>query len=316
MKQQTKQTKKSKISYKQLYVNEKKKRENTETKIEQYQKEIEILKKTLEEKDKEIENHKKKNGGKNTVLEHKKLPKGSQCSVSGNNYEKEIYNICKKCDINNKPFNTQREEELGGNTIKNDIECNFIKEKDIGIEIKKSKTPDWMQCCIKYNNKQKKWEATEKGKIPIKCRELFNKLINNIDLYDGEVPLFMEKLITHEEWIKIKKETTKWDDKYITIPSDSISRLYQEKGCNYIQISDGYGLYHLGKDICNFNVPLFNIEQQIRIRTKIHTKKNKKGFCSLSVTVACQPKNIKKLIKSNYSLDNKDKLPSILIYKM
>jgi hypothetical protein len=316
MKQQTKQTKKSKISYKQLYVNEKKKRENTETKIEQYQKEIEILKKTLEEKDKEIKNHKKKNGGKNTVLEHTKLPKGSQCSVSGNNYEKEIYNICKKCDINNKPFNTQREEELGGNTIKNDIECNFIKEKDIGIEIKKSKTPDWMQCCIKYNNKQKKWEATEKGKIPIKCRELFNKLINNIDLYDGEVPPFMEKLITHEEWIKIKKETTKWDDKYITIPSDSISRLYQEKGCNYIQISDGYGLYHLGKDICNFDVPLFNIEQQIRIRTKIHTKQNKKGFCSLSVTIACQPKNIKKLIKSNYSLDNKDKLPSILIYKM
>lgn len=173
-----------------------------------------------------------------------------------------------------------------------------------------------MQCCIKYNNKQKKWEATDKGKIPIKCRELFNKLINNINLYDGEVPPFMEKLITHEEWIKIKKETTKWDDKYITIPSDSISRLYQEKGCNYIQISDGYGLYHLGKDICNFDVPLFNIEQQIRIRTKIHTKQNKKGFCSLSVTVACQPKNIKKLIKSNYSLDNKDKLLSILNYKI
>lgn len=84
-----------------------------------------------------------------------KLPKGSQCSVSGNDYEKKIYNICKNCNINNKPFNTQKEEELAGSSSKNDIECNFINEKDIGIEIKKSKSPDWMQCCIKYNNKTK-----------------------------------------------------------------------------------------------------------------------------------------------------------------
>src|SRR4030067_321728 len=194
MEQQAMTVKKDiKISYKQRYINEKKKRENAEINLEQYKKEIDILKKILE-------------------------------------------------------------------------------EKDNGIEIKKSKSPDWMQCSIKYNNTTKKWEATKKGKIPIKCRELFNKLINNINLYDGEIPPFMEKSITHEEWINIKKETNKWDDKYITIPSDSISRLYQEKGCNYIQISDGYGLYHLGKDICDFGVPLFNIEQQIRIRTKIHTR--------------------------------------------
>ena len=111
-----------------------------------------------------------------------------------------------------------------------------------------------------------------------------------------------------------KKKTNKWDDIYIDIPSDTITKLYQAKKCNYIQISDGCGLYHLGNDICGFDVPLFKIEQQIRIRTKIHTKKNKKGFCNLSVTVACQPKNIKELIPSKYSLDNKDKLPPILIF--
>jgi hypothetical protein len=305
MEQQTLVVKKEiKISYKQLYKNEKIKRELAETNLEQYKKEIEILKKLLEEKDKET-----------NKLKGSKL-KGSQCSVSGNNYEKKIHNICKNCDINHKPFNTQKEDELAGSSSKNDIECNFINEKDIGIEIKKSNTPDWMQCSIKYNNKTNKWTATNKGKIPINCRELFNNLINNINLYDGEIPPFMKKSITHEEWCNIKKETNKWNDKYITIPSDSISKLYQEKKCNYIQISDGYGLYHLGKDICGFGVPLFNIEQQIRIRTKIHTKKNKKGFCCLSVTVACQPKDIKKLTPSKYSLDNKDKLPPLLIYKL
>lgn len=292
-----------KISYKRLYINEKKKRENVEISLEKCRKEIETLKKILEEKDKEIENY-------------KKLQKGSLCSISGHNYEKEIHNICKKCVFINKPFNTQKDNELAGCSSKNDIECNFIEEKNIGIEIKKSNTPDWMQCVIKYNIETKKWEATKNGKIPIKCRELFNELINNIKLYDGEIPPFMMKSITHEEWISIKKETNKWNDRYIDIPSDSICRLYQEKGCDYIQISDGYGLYHLGKDICNFDVPLFNIEQQIRIRTKIHARKNKKGFCCLSVTVACQPKNIKKLSPSKYSLDDKDKLPPILNYKL
>ena len=305
-----------KISYKQRYINEKKRKENAKINLEQCKKEIKILKKILENKNKEIEKHKKDIEEKNTSSTLQKLPKGSQCSVSGNNYEKEIHNICKKCDINHKPFNTQKDKELGGSSSKNDIECNFIEKNNIGIEIKKSKSPDWMQCSIKYNNKTKNWEATKKGKIPIRCRELFNKLINNINLYDGKIPPFIEKSITHEEWINIKKETNEWDDKYITIPSDTISRLYQEKGCNYIQISDGYGLYHLGKDICNFGVPLFNIEQQIRIRTKIHTRKNKKGFCNLSVTVACQPKNINKLTPSKYSLDNKDKLPPLLIYNV
>jgi hypothetical protein len=324
MEQQTLVVKKEiKISYKQLYKNEKIKRELAETNLEQYKKEIEILKKLLEEKDK----NKLKGRGSlskksldfsDNLAEEKvkTFSPGSQCSVSGNNYEKKIHNICKNCDINHKPFNTQKEEELAGSSSKNDIECNFINEKDIGIEIKKSNTPDWMQCSIKYNNKTNKWIATNKGKIPINCRELFNNLINNINLYDGEIPPFMKKSITHEEWCNIKKETNRWNDKYITIPSDSISKLYQEKNCNYIQISDGYGLYHLGKDICGFGVPLFNIEQQIRIRTKIHTKKNKKGFCCLSVTVACQPKDIKKLTPSKYSLDNKDKLPPLLIYKL
>lgn len=78
---------------------------------------------------------------------------------------------------------------------------------------------------------------------------------------------------------------------------------------DYIQISDGYGLYHYLNDICGFGVPLFQIKQQLRIRTKIHTKKNKKGFCSLSVTIACYPKKIKDLVPSIYSLDDKTKLP-------
>ena len=243
------------------------------------------------------------------------IQKGALCSVNGTIYEKAIHRIVEKCTINGKIFNTQLDSELGGSSSKNDIECNYNASKDVGIEAKKYNTPDWMQCSIVYDEMLQKWSPTTRCKIPDKSRELFNDLMNNDhNIFNGEIPPFMKKQITHQEWIQIKKETDTWNDYYFTIPGDTIRKLYKEKGCQYIQISNGYGLYHLGVDICNFNVPVFEVDQHIRIRTKIHKKNNKKGFCKLSVTMSCQPKNIKSLTKSSYSLDSLDKLPPILVY--
>lgn len=240
--------------------------------------------------------------------------KGSICSINGKKYELEIYNILKNTELNGNIFNTQNENELGGCSSKNDIECNMNSINDISIEIKKLKTPDWMQCSLKYDDTNKKWIGSLKNKIPEASKKIFENLISNITLFNGNIPPFMLKDITHEEWIKIKKETTDFNDTYIDCPNDTIMKLYNEKGCSYIQISEK-GLYHLGNDICNFKVPEFICEQQLRVRTKIHEKKNKKGFCKLSVTIACQPKNINNLINSKYSLDNKIKLPDNLHYK-
>ena len=139
--------------------------------------------------------------------------KGGMCSISGNNYEKDIYNITSKCIMNgsNISFNTQDINSLGGSSSKNDIICNFEDTGDIGVEAKKHNTPDWMQCSIKFNGETKKWE-TSKGKNPEKCREIFDELVNNLSLYGGEVPPFMLKPMTHEEWTQTTKETDKRND--------------------------------------------------------------------------------------------------------
>jgi hypothetical protein len=230
--------------------------------------------------------------------------------TSGGLYEKQIFNVVKNTFINGAKFNTQQETDLGGSKSCNDLECNY-SEKLIGIEVKKCNTPDWMQSSIKYDNGR--WSPTKKSKIPAKCREIFSNMLTNLKLYDGDIPPFMERKITHKEWLDIKTKSRKWDDVYMYIPDDTITKLYREKGCYYIQISD-YGLYHLGEDICNFEVPEFKIEQRIRIRTKVHAKKNKRGFCVLSVIAACQPINIKTLQKSVFSLDNNENLPHNLIF--
>lgn len=238
--------------------------------------------------------------------------KGTGCSISGKKYELEVYNVVKKCKLNNNDFNIQKEDELGGCNSRNDIEC-VMGSINIPIEIKKINTPDWMQCSLKYDFISEKWIGSLKNKIPEKSKNIFEELVSSTTLFNGKIPPFMLKNITHEEWVQIKKETNDFNDIYLDCPDNTIKNLYAEKGCVYIQISDK-GLYHLGNDVCNFNVPKFLCEQQLRIRTKIHKTKNSKGFCQLSVTISCQPKNIKQLPKSNYSLDDISKLPDNLLY--
>lgn len=249
------------------------------------------------------------------------VKKGKNSSLSGAKYEREVHSVLCKTKIKQTDlsFNTQTEKDLGGSSAKNDIECNYKDNKDVGIEVKKYSTPDWMQCSIKFDANSKQWYASKNGKIPKECRNEFDKLLNNLNadtsikLFDGDVPPFMLNPITYSKWFDLKSKTTKWDDVYIPISDDIIQKLYRLKGCYYIQISQ-YGLYHLGDDICDFGVPQLKVQQQLRIRTKIHKRVNKSGNCDLSVTVACQPVDIQKLTKSPYSLDKAEMLPPTLVY--
>jgi hypothetical protein len=236
--------------------------------------------------------------------------RGRKSAQAGQEYELKVWNVVNKLLFNDIIFNTQKETEIAGFSNKNDIECNFDNETKIGIELKKSSTPDWMQCGIKYDFDSKSWYIPDKGKIPTKCKQIFRDLLKNMILFEGGVPPFINNKITHSQWVKIKSSTKQWNDMYIDIPSHTIRDLYRNKGCYYIQLSN-YGLYHLGSDICNFEVPEFIVDQQIRIRTKIHSR-NKGGSCILSVMAACQPKDLSKLSKSNYSLDCESKIPKNL----
>ena len=238
--------------------------------------------------------------------------KGSECSKEGFKYEKQIYNIVSKCKNknNNEIFNKQSINNLGGSNSKNDIIC-IWNNLEIPIEIKKMKAPDYMQLTLYYDNN--KYIPTKNNKISNKSKEIFNDLLKDKQIFNNKIPPFYNKKITHEEWLEFKKKSTDFNDMYFDCPDDTIKKLYSNKGCYYIQISDK-GLYHLGEDICNFNVPEFLCEQEIRIRTKIHSKKTSKGYCQLSIMMSCKPKYIMQLKPSLYSLDKINILPSNLIY--
>ena len=237
------------------------------------------------------------------------LPRpGAGCSVSGHNYEKKIAAVCRQIRSPHSaiPLNTQREESLGGSTAGIDIVLNWKSEGDIGVEAKRP-TPDWMQMCLE--RKDDRWIGkAEHSKIPSACREQLNELLMHTTLFQGKLPPFMEKTMTHAEWVAIKTADPDLKDHYIhNIPNTTIAELYRKKGCSYLQV-DGKGLYHTGEDTCDFQVPLFECPQQLRIRIKIH----KTNPFHASVTVAAQPVNLAALAPSPFSLDSLERLPASL----
>lgn len=239
---------------------------------------------------------------------------GKRAASEGKNYELKIHQILSKCK-NHKDewFNTQSVNELGTFSADNDIVCNWNSYNDIAIEIKKMKTPDWMQCSLMYDNQE--WKPKTSGRIPVESQEVFYNLLKNsgIHLFNGQIPPFLTRKITHQEWIAIKYANNDFKDVYFPCPPDTITKIYQFKKCNYIQVSNK-GLYHLGEDICNFGVPLFECPQEIRIRIKVHNKSDKNGFTKLSIMMACKPQNIYKLKESPYNLESIQKLPKLLKY--
>jgi len=237
---------------------------------------------------------------------------GAGCSVSGKNYEIKIAKTCKtvRSPYMEIPFNTQPLDTLGGCGADIDIKLNWHAEGDIGVEAKRP-TPDWMQMKLD-KNKEGVWVGVGAGKIPPASKMIFETIIGAANLFSGKTPTFLEHPVTHSEWTAIKKETPEFKDTYISCGDNTISQLYKAKGCQYIQV-DGKGLYHTGEDTCDFGVPYFECPQQVRIRLKVHTRSNKKGHMCLSVMAAAQPKKLKDLKASTYSLDAAAKLPPSLL---
>ena len=235
--------------------------------------------------------------------------RGANASVSGIAYEKKIAAVCAdfKSPHISVPFHTDK--DLGGCGADIDVRLNWKSEFDIGLEAKRP-TPDWMQMKL-YRDTTGKWRGVEGGKIPAASRAIFESIIGSTSLFGGKTPTFLERAVSYDEWTAIKKANPEFSDVYINCADITIADLYRAKGCQYIQV-DGKGLFHTGKDVCGFGVPLFTCKQQIRIRIKVHSRGLEKGKAALSVTAAAQPIKLKDLAPSPYSLDNADKMPVVL----
>jgi hypothetical protein len=207
------------------------------------------------------------------------------------------------------PLNTQLPCDLGGCSAKQDIVLNCKRWGDVNVEVKSKNVPDWIQCSIIPVVRRKiRWTSKQKSYQPPKVINMFERTINKYHIFNGHIPSFLvhNKPTTHAEW---QQEAHNFKDAYYCIPSNSIARAYNLRGVHYIQVK-GHGLFHTGKDVCDFGVPLFSCNQRLRIRCKRHGKK-----CSVtgknipsSVMASFRP-ILSTLGKSSVSLDNIDCVP-------
>jgi len=206
-----------------------------------------------------------------------KVCKGSMCSVNGKEYEDLCYG-----NIKHSP---KIMGQGGGSSHKQDIYT-----QNGHIECKRAKqSPDWGQS--KLNWEEGRWVPTN---------ELFQRYMDRVNFKPP--PFLINKKMTRDEWIKIKHD---YKDEYLTVDNHEIQNFYKNKGCAYIQIL-GRGLYHLGEDPLEWGVPEFKVEQRMRIRAKDHGSRASTRY---SVTAAFQPLNIKALVPSEYSIDDRTRLP-------
>lgn len=248
--------------------------------------------------------------------------RGDACAEAGLSYELQVFNIVSHCyeKKTNLIFNTQLTDDIEYLSKDYDLVCQYkIKNniEEIPIELKKYRTPDWGQCNLQFNTTETRWEVSERSTLSNSLRSKVNNILKDVEIFENKEPIFFQKRITPEEWIEIKKQDSeKWNDVYINIPFNYIDEYYTDKGNYYIQISDGYGLYHFSEgDICGFGVPKFECPQKLRIRVK--KVRVRSGFIKLVVAASVSPVNYcEGLVKSPYTLDSRDKLPTKLIYKL
>ena len=76
---------------------------------------------------------------------------------------------------------------------------------------------------------------------------------------------------------KIRVEDGKADQKAFEyrefiVKADALWNYYAEKGIHYIQVGDGYGFYHLDKDVAKLGTSPFDCDFILRFRAKYHDR--------------------------------------------
>lgn len=232
--------------------------------------------------------------------------KGSKAVMNGKAYENDVLNVCRRVRFMDSSVALTTETMTAGSSAGIDVTIDHANKK-IGIECKR-KFAAGMQLSLQYDVENNLWRSGGKNKIPHAAKDLFEQGIGDTKIFNNRVPAFVNNDITHDEWTRTKKN---FNDQRIPCSNDLISKMYYAKGCSYIQVGT-HGLYHTHKDVCNFGVSYFECESAIRIRTKIHSRKNKQGYMIASVSASVVPK-ISKIKRSNVSLDSLDNLPKNVI---
>ena len=177
------------------------------------------------------------------------------------------------------------------------------KGKNYKLEIKNSVTaPDYGQKRLIPYQDGKKWRWNWAPKvIDEKITKYYTK-IGVLDYLNKKkiIPNKYRKADSELTYQDVKEDQKNFEDVTYYISDETIGRFYEDKA-NYIQIGNGYGLYHPKTDKAKLGTEKFHGKFFLRFRAKRHTTKN---FHCYSFFAVIKCKGLDK--KSRYNIEETD----------
>ena len=179
----------------------------------------------------------------------------------GHKYEKKVAEIMKEKQV-------QLSKEPAGST--GDIDLEFLHDsKKFSMEMKENAVgPDWGQVGLRYENDSWKWSSSKKREDIIK---IYDKL--ELDGIEGVLNFLNKKFIPNKGRVekigeKEREEDVKLLEEFLPVESNTIKKFYAKT--DYLQVGDGYGLYHFKSDVGNLGTMEIDAEFVLRLRLKAH----------------------------------------------
>ena len=180
----------------------------------------------------------------------------------GHRYEKKIAEIMKSKKV-------ELLDDPAGSSSGADLEFWHLGKK-VSLELKESVTgPDWGQVGIKYDSDKWKWSSARKGKKEI--IEVYEKL--EYENTVGVLNFLNANFVPNKGRVenigkKEREEDVKLLEKFLPVNPDTIKKFYAKT--DYLQVGDGYGLYHFKSDVANLGTESIDAEFVLRLRLKSH----------------------------------------------
>ena len=221
----------------------------------------------------------------------------------GHTYEKKIVKILKERMI-------IAEDTYGAGSGPGTDVIFIHKGKNYKLEIKNSViAPDYGQKRLIPYQDGKKWRWNWAPKvIDEKITKYYTK-IGVLDYLNKKkiIPNKYRKADSELTYQDVKEDQKNFEDVTYYISDETIGRFYEDKA-DYIQIGNGYGLYHPKTDRAKLGTEKFHGKFVLRFRAKRHTTKN---FHCYSFFAVIKCKGLDK--KSRYNIEETDdqKFPPI-----
>jgi len=179
----------------------------------------------------------------------------------GHRYEDEIFELLEKIGL---LYPGTTSDGMAGGV--DAVFCHL--GKPYNLEVKNGLQADYGQKKFKWS-KENGWDWSEHDDVTkFYTDHGALKFVSNRNITPRRYTIAKDKITVEDG----KADQKAFEYRDFIVEAKALWNYYAEKGIHYIQVGDGYGFYHLDKDIANIGTAHFDCEFILRFRGKYHDR--------------------------------------------